>query len=122
MRINDLFQWLSGRPVWQQDAVRRICEHGRLTDADLEALQKQIEALQGLTTPDPKPLPPFTNDHLIDRSAAVPRTILGSVGPLRNVDRLATGQNPLRLAKTGVTLIVPRRGLKPSPSGEGKGR
>ena len=43
-------------------------------------------------------------------AASAPVTILGSIGPLKHVDRLAADQPPLRFAKEGITLIYGANG------------
>ena len=110
MAVQELFQWLSQRPRWQQDVVRRICEQGELSEQDILDLQAQIEAAHGLSAGQLPALPPLTVAHLVDRSANVPVPTLGSIGPLKNVDRLATGQKPLQFGVSGVTLIYGANG------------
>jgi hypothetical protein len=106
----DLFDWASKRPVWQQDTLRRICEQGCLYENDLDEVQSQIEAANGLVPAPTVESRPIEKAHLVDRSESAPKTILGSIGPLKNVDRLATGQNPLRFAVDGITLIYGANG------------
>ncbi|WP_417812448.1 AAA family ATPase [Thalassospira alkalitolerans] len=107
MAFDELLNWSTqdGRPLWQRDALRRIAFSGELTDDDLADLKRLVEKHAGLIEDD-MPLPePLEAAHLSDDSTETPRTILGSIGPVRNVDRLANDQPPLRFATNGVTLI-----------------
>ncbi|MDE0524476.1 MAG: hypothetical protein OXH79_21230 [Boseongicola sp.] len=107
MAFEVLLNWSKqdGRPLWQRDALRRIAFSGELTNDDLADLKRLVEKHAGLIEDD-LPLPePLEAGHLSDASAETPRTILGSIGPVRNVDRLADNQPPLRFATNGVTLI-----------------
>jgi hypothetical protein len=104
--FEELLHWAAGRPGWQQDALRRLAERGELTEDDLSALRLQIEAAAGLPTRDePLKAVPLTADHLFDAASNAPKTVLASLGPISNVDRLEPDQPPIRFAINGVTLI-----------------
>ncbi len=107
MALEELITWSNheARPDWQRDALRRIAVTGELTDDDLTALKSMIEKHAGLIDRDVDTPIPLADDHISDASDAKPRTILGSVGPVRNVDRLANDQPPLRFGKSGITLV-----------------
>ena len=100
-----LLEWAAGRPAWQQDALRRLALHGELLEDDLSYLRCQIEALHGLPVENPPAAVPFAPDHLSEAASNEPKTVLASLGPVTNVDRLESGQPPMRFAVNGVTLV-----------------
>lgn len=100
-----LLEWAAGRPAWQQDALRRLALHGELTEDDLADLRSQIEALQGLPVENPPAAAPLAADHLSEAASNDPKTVLASLGPVTNVDRLESGQPAMRFAVNGVTLV-----------------
>jgi hypothetical protein len=103
--FEELLHWASGRPAWQQDALRRLAERGELTEDDLSALRLLIEAAEGLTADEPPDAVPLAAEHLSEAASNAPKTVLVSLGPVSNVDRLEPGQPPMRFAVNGVTLI-----------------
>ncbi len=106
MPFEEMLHWASGRPAWQQDALHRLAKRGELTEDDLSALRLQIEAAEGLPTPDgPPEAVPLAAEHLSEAASNAPKTVLASLGPVSNVDRLQPGQPPMRFAVNGVTLI-----------------
>lgn len=106
MAYDELLNWASGRPVWQQDALRRLAlQSGELTDGDLRDLRLQIEREAGLPDDDAPEHVPLTAEHLGYAASNDPKTVLASLGPVRDVDRLASDQPPLRFAVDGITLV-----------------
>ena len=61
-------------------------------------------------TGKPPAWPALTKTHLKAGNKYAPVTVLGSIGPLRNIDRLAAEQPPLKFAINGVTLIFGANG------------
>jgi hypothetical protein len=111
--VDDLLEWAAKRPDWQQDALGRLTEQRELLDGDLDDLQVRIEQANGLPVTVQRALRPLRKEDLRKGVARAPTTILGSIGPLKNVDRLAPNQNPLRFAINGITLVY-------GPNGSGK--
>lgn len=105
MPFDELLAWAHGRPLWQQDALRRLAEHGELSEDDLTELCTRIEAAEGLTTEQPPVAVPLAAEHLSEASSNAPKTVLASLGPVSHVDRLESNQPPMRFAVNGVTLI-----------------
>ncbi len=105
MAFEQLLAWATGRPDWQQDALRRLAQNGELTEDDLSELRLQIETQAGLTDDDAVEPVPLAADHLSEAASNAPKTVLASLGPIRNVDRLASDQPPIRFAVNGITLI-----------------
>lgn len=110
---SDLFSWCAARPSWQQEAIRLLSAKPKLDDDELNQLEEAIKAEAGLATGKPPTWPALTKTHLKAGNQFAPVTVLGSIGPLHNIDRLAAGQPPLKFAVNGVTLIY-------GPNGSGK--
>lgn len=115
MPFEELLDWASkeNRPTWQRDALRRLAEHGELTEDDLSVLQKHIEVSQKLFEDELPELETLAKDHLSEASSNAPKTVLASLGPVKHVDRLESDQSPIRFAVNGITLIY-------GPNGSGK--
>ena len=113
--FRELLDWSANkkRPTWQRDALRRLAEHGELTDDDFLLFRKHIEVLSGLSDHDLPELEPLAEGHLSEASSDAPKTVLASLGPVRHVDRLETDQPPINFAVNGITLIY-------GPNGSGK--
>jgi len=111
--MDELFDWASKRPDWQQDALCRLAEQQELSGGDLDTLQLRIEQANGLLVSAQATLRTLRKEHLRKDVAAAPTTMLGSIGPVKNVDRLASDQNPLQFAINGITLVY-------GPTGSGK--
>jgi len=111
--MDEFFEWASRRPDWQQDALRRLTEQRELPNRDLDELQIRIEQTNGLPVSAQVALRALRKEHLRKAVAEAPTTILGSIGPVKNVDRLASDQNPLQFAINGITLVY-------GPTGSGK--
>ncbi|WP_420403506.1 AAA family ATPase [Nisaea sp.] len=107
MAFEEILAWSAqeGRPAWQQDGLRRIAVSGELIDDDLAALGKIIEKEVGLIDEEIDAGQPLSAEHLSEAVVDAPRTILGSIGPVRRVDRLAEDQPPIRFAKRGISLV-----------------
>jgi energy-coupling factor transporter ATP-binding protein EcfA2 len=112
MAFDELIAWSNheARPEWQRDALRRIATTGELSVADLSALRQMIEKNVALIDGEVPAADPLTTDHLSDAATEAPRTIIGSIGPVRHVDRLASDQPPIKFAKYGITLVYGANG------------
>jgi energy-coupling factor transporter ATP-binding protein EcfA2 len=109
----DLFEWCAARPLWQQEAIRLLAARQTLDAEELDLLEQAVRAEAGLAVGKPPSWPALTRTHLKSGNQFSPVTVLGAIGPLRNIDRLAAEQPPLRFAINGVTLIY-------GPNGSGK--
>lgn len=110
---SDLFGWSAARPRWQQEAIRLLAAKPHLAAEELDQLEEAVKADAGLAAGKPLAWPALTKAHLKAGNKFAPVTVLGAIGPLRNIDRLAAEQPPLRFAVNGVTLIY-------GPNGSGK--
>ncbi|NJO53442.1 MAG: AAA family ATPase [Bacteroidales bacterium] len=109
----DLFDWCAARPLWQQEAIRLLAAKPTLDVEELNELEQAVRAEAGIAARKPPSWPALTRTHLKSGNQFAPVTVLGAIGPLRNIDRLAAEQPPLRFAINGVTLIY-------GPNGSGK--
>lgn len=91
----------------------RLAVHGELAEDDLGELRSQIEATQGLPVENPPEANPLAAEHLSEAASDEPKTVLASLGPVKNVDRLESGQPAMRFAINGITLVY-------GPNGSGK--
>lgn len=112
MPFEELLDWASNenRPAWQRDALRRLAEHGELTEDDLSVMRKQIEVSQGLSSEEAPELVPLDGVHLSEAGSDAPKTVLASLGPIKHVDRLEPEQPPMRFTVEGITLIYGANG------------
>lgn len=110
---NEFFEWCAARPRWQQEAIRLLAAKSHLDPDELNQLEEAIRLEAGITAGKPPAWPALTKTHLKAGNRFAPVTVLGSIGPLRNIDRLAAAQPPLRFAINGLTLIY-------GPNGSGK--
>jgi energy-coupling factor transporter ATP-binding protein EcfA2 len=105
-----LFEWCDARPKWQQEAVRLLATKTKLDESELGQLEAAIRAEAGLAGGKVTTWPALIKTHLKAGNKFAPVTVLGSIGPLRNIDRLAAKQPPLKFAINGVTLIYGANG------------
>lgn len=99
-----LVSWSESLPLWQRDALRRIALQGFLNEGDVEDLRDALLAEHELRIFS-KFLAPLEDKHCkaFDDASGVP--LLCSIGPVKNVNRLAENQPPLRFNQSGITLI-----------------
>lgn len=105
-----LIEWAANQPDWARDALRRIATTSEfiIRDEDRAAILERLKHEAGGvgTAPDCEPI---TREHLSQCAEAGPRAALASIGPLKNIDRLARDQQ-LRFAPRGITLIFGENG------------
>jgi hypothetical protein len=107
MPIQELIAWSNqaARPEWQKDALRRLAATGELTDDDLSDLRRIVQKASALIDEDVAEVVPLAVQHLADPAVGAPRTILGAIGPVRQIDRLASDQPSVKFAKNGITIV-----------------
>ncbi|MBR1153968.1 AAA family ATPase [Bradyrhizobium sp. JYMT SZCCT0428] len=110
---SSLFEWCAARSKWQQEAVRLLATKAKLDESELRQLEVAVRAEAGFAVGKAAAWPALSKAHLKAGNKFAPITVLGSIGPLRNIDRLAAQQPPLKFAINGVTLIY-------GPNGSGK--
>lgn len=103
--LPQIIEWSRERPLWQQDALRRLAEQPHLTAADHEALVALCKIEHGLQVPDaPKPQPLAALDLATAPAGAAPIVRLKGVRGARNVNALRDDQE-LTIATRGVTVV-----------------
>ena len=96
-----VLRWAASRPVWQQEAIRRLL-HGELTQDDVVELADMCVDEQREGSPERTPLPsPADVEAAGDVDAVVQ---LVSISNVENVNALARGQN-LPFGASGLTVV-----------------
>jgi len=112
MAFEELLAWSNhgSRHNWQRDALRRLAVTGDLTNHDLTVLRRVIERDVGIVDNIPEVIAPLATEHLTSATTEGPRTILGSIGPVRGIDRLASDQPPVKFPKEGLGIVYGANG------------
>jgi hypothetical protein len=110
MAEEDLFKWCQGRPVWQQAMVSMLTGAAELSDEEYDGFRVALKQEHKIIPGTPGAWPTLTKTQLKSDASTAPVTILGSIGPLKNIDRLAGDQPPLQFAVAGITLIYGANG------------
>src|ERR1035437_3881025 len=101
----EILKWSTERPIWQQDALRRLVVKGELSAADLSELLAICKRQHGLTdsnspVPDPDSL---RKAHFPEIGVTGESITLKEVCEVANSNALAPGQK-LRFAPAGLTI------------------
>ncbi|MGJ5134354.1 hypothetical protein [Bradyrhizobium oligotrophicum] len=99
-----LLVWSEDRPEWQRDALRRIAVSGQITETDRDAIYARLRHAHEIAVESDLACTPLAADHLPPVTDTVEPTLLCSIGPVSNVDRLAADQQ-LRFGVDGITLV-----------------
>jgi hypothetical protein len=99
-----LLVWSEDRPAWQRDALRRIAVSGQIAEADRGAIHARLRHAHGIAVEGDLACTPLGADHLPPETDATDPTLLCAIGPVSNVDRLASDQQ-LRFGVNGITLV-----------------
>lgn len=88
--IDGLFQWLTERPQWQQDAARRLVQKTALTGDDIKELADLCQKEAGFDHPDLEPLvfQAITRKDLTFTSGGQDLT-MKSIGDVKGINALA---------------------------------
>lgn len=95
--FKDLLDWSNAQPLWQRDALRRLCSKVALDASDLAEL---LEICRGTSTN----AEPLQQKHLPKPSGVSGAVNLLAIHSTKHVNALATGQR-LTFTKTGLTVI-----------------
>jgi hypothetical protein len=101
-----LLEWSEKQPAWVRDAIRRHAQASgaSLPDPEKAEIVTRVRHHGGFDA-DPAPTcTPLDATHLSGGKSSSKRTELCSLGPVENLNRLATGQR-IRFATSGITLI-----------------
>ena len=102
--LPEIATWARERPLWQQDALRRLVEQPRLTDDDLADLVALCKAEFGIATDGALPARPLNADAAVGPSAGARATCLTRVHSVRHVNALRDDQS-LAVASNGLTVV-----------------
>lgn len=94
--LSEIVTWSNERPLWQRDALRRLCNADELKQEDIESL---LEICKGS-----KDGAPITADHIRDPSASSSEVSLSKLHNLQSVNALQSGET-LTFQKSGLTVI-----------------
>lgn len=109
--LEGIVQWSTTRPLWQQDALRRIIRTGSLTDADIDSLTGLVKQAHGATDAGVA-AEPLTAVHIPSRPAGSASVLLTSISCVEGVNQLAAEQT-LIFETGGLTIVY-------GPNGSGK--
>jgi hypothetical protein len=101
-----LVAWLEKQPEWARDALRRHAQapNFELGSEDKSQVMKRVRLAAGIAADQECDHVPFAAHHLKAGATEGPPTLLVSVGPVKNLARLAPDQR-LSFALDGITLI-----------------
>lgn len=88
--FQEILDWSRSRPMWQRDALRRLLQHGNLSDDEISVLTAICKSAHGLE--EQQETSPLTNEHIPDASAGVDPVSLVSIFHHRGVNALAEDQ------------------------------
>lgn len=109
MTPKEFVEWVKTLPEWQQDALRRIAEHGTLQAKDLDDLRAALKVDGGFKSDHVTKLQPITEEHIGVESDSDAPTSLRCISNVQNANLLAPGQN-LRFAPKNLTVIYGENG------------
>ena len=92
----EILKWSADCPVWQRDALRRLCTQEKLVKTDIDEL---LEICKGTATGLP-----LSAIHLRDPAAGGVAVKLGALYDIENVNALASGER-LTFGQIGITVI-----------------
>jgi AAA domain len=102
----DLFAWTEKQADWARDALRRhaFAPNFELGADDKAQVLRRVRQAAGIADEDVCENVPFAAEHFKSSASAGTRTLLVSLGPVKNLARLAPDQR-LSFALDGITLI-----------------
>lgn len=102
--LPQIVEWSRERPLWQQDALRRLVEQPKLDAADYAALVVLCKAEAGLDVGEHEPARGLGGDATAGGAATAPVVRLAKVHNVKNVNALRDDQT-LSVAPTGLTAV-----------------
>ncbi|MEK0265964.1 hypothetical protein QT383_06600 [Stenotrophomonas rhizophila] len=104
--FEEVLAWAKNLPPWRQDALRRLCVQGSLSEADLDEildLVKQHHGISSVHEPATRPIP-FTVDHFPAEANQGRTAVLTSLHTLVNVGKIPSDQT-LEFQPEGLTIV-----------------
>ncbi|MFW6106761.1 MAG: AAA family ATPase [bacterium] len=104
--LRSIVRWSRRLPAWQRDALRRLFEHGELTDADLAELLELCKAPHHLLPSGevPPAAEPLHDDHVAAGAALGITVSLKGIRNVRHVNALTLEQT-LKFRHDGLTIV-----------------
>ena len=106
-----LILWAQKQPRWHQHALKLLTKHGSahaIPEEDKKELKKILSAEAKEETSD---FTPITVSDVPDANPTNSKTYLKSLGPVANIDKLASGQEPFEfVSPNGLTVIFGNNG------------
>ncbi len=102
--IHEILSWSRGRPLWQQEAIRRLFEKGELSEGDLQDLYALLGTELGIADPQGRKAVPLTMGEAPPREHTDERFTLVAMKNLLRVNALASNTR-LEFGKIGLTVI-----------------
>jgi hypothetical protein len=106
MADEGLIEWANKQPDWARDALRRHTAFPgfHLSAEEKTGIRARVRVVGGFAAEPAPECSPLLAEHLHAKKAAGPRTVLCSLGPVKNINRLAAEQR-LQFAIDGITVI-----------------
>lgn len=95
--LQDIISWAKDKPLWQQDALRRLCQKGALDEADYVELMKICKNEQTAV--------PIASEHAPTPDAAASHVCLRGIKNVEHVNALAANQIISFEKGNGLTVI-----------------
>jgi energy-coupling factor transporter ATP-binding protein EcfA2 len=102
--LPQILSWSLERPLWQQDALRRLVERDRLDASDYEALLALCKVDAGIPVADCEPARPLSALATATSATVPPTARLTRVHRVKNVNALRDDQS-LDIALEGLTVV-----------------
>ena len=101
-----LLAWASEQAPWRQDALRRHsgAPGHRLSAEEKTAIADRVRHAAGIEAETQPVCTPISAEHLKGAAAGAPPTVLHSLGPVKHLNRLASGQT-MKFTANGLTII-----------------
>lgn len=103
----DLIDWAQGLPPWQQDALRRILQHGSVRDSDIDELVELARAAVADNDDAPAPVPATAANVGAPPSAPTP-VCIQRISDIAHVNALSDG--PVEFEGNGLTVLYGENG------------
>jgi hypothetical protein len=104
--LKDILSWSKTSPQWQRDALRRLLQQGKLSDADFIELTKLCKSAHGLTTAEdnvPTAIP-LAEEHLPADVQDNSPVVLVTIRNVQNVNIIST-KLPVTFGTSGLSVV-----------------
>ena len=105
----EILKWSLERPLWQQDALRRLVDHASVREEDLIALITLCKQEHGITDGTPLAAIPLTAAAPDTHDPGKEQVVLSRVTEVSNVNALRAGQH-LKISDIGLTVVYGENG------------